>query len=158
LIEWGSKSVGAVVRIAGLLHLAEHGETGLRYPVQLETIRAAARIGRYYRLVAINVFAQMAADPDTADAIYLLDVAVRLGQDEVSERDLFTAASRPRFPTKAAMAPALNRLIEHGYLIPQQSAKPTRGRPATPRFKVHPASAKAAETAKVAKRAGEGDS
>jgi hypothetical protein len=143
LTEWGGKFVGAVVRIAGLLHLGEHGGAdsrtlvaGPNRPVQVDTIKAAERIGEYFKAVAINVFAGM-GHPDIADAVYLLDRVEYLGQDEVSERDLLVASSRPRFPTKADMMPALRRLIEHGYLIPLPTPKPTGGRPASPKYKVH---------------------
>ena len=149
LTEWGGKYVGAVVRIAGLLHLGEHGEkAGRSYPVQPVTIKAAERIGQYFKACAINVFSQMGADPDMADAVYLLCRVVYLGRDEVSERELFTASSRPRFPSMEAMTPALKRLIEHGYLIKLDAPKPTGGRPASPKYKVHPASAEAAKAAK----------
>jgi len=152
LRAWGGKYVGAVVRIAGLLHLGEHGEAGQSWPVQIDTIKAAESIGAYFKAAAINVFNQMGTDPDTADAVYLLGRVEYLCQrDEVSEvsaRELFTASSRPRFPEMAAMMPALKRLIEHGYLIAMPAAKPTGGRPASPRFKVHPLAAKAAKSQK----------
>jgi hypothetical protein len=148
LTEWGSKYVGAVVRIAGLLHLAEHGEAGRSAPVQADTIRAAERIGSYFKAAAINVFTRM-ADPDIANAAYLLDRVAALDADEVSERDVFSWCNRSRFPTTAAMAPALNRLVEHGYLIPlEQTKKLGGGRPASPRYKVHPIAAIAAHAAK----------
>lgn len=146
--------MGAVVRIAGLLHLGEHGEAGHSWPVRVETIKAAERIGRYFKAAAINVFNQMGTDPDTADAVYLLGRVEYLCQrgdtDEVSARELFTASSRPRFPDMAAMMPALKRLVEHGYLIQLPAAKPTGGRPASPRFKVHPLAAQAAKPQKGA--------
>jgi hypothetical protein len=148
LTEWGSKYVGAVVRIAGLLHLAEHGEAGHSTPIEAATIRAAERIGGYFKATAINVFTRM-ADPDVVDAVYLLGRVGSLDVDEVSERDVFTASSRLRFPTVAAMKPALDRLVEHGYLIPQEQTKKSGGgRPPSPRYKVHPTSAKAAQHAK----------
>jgi hypothetical protein len=154
LRAWGGKYVGAVVRIAGLLHLGEHGEAGHSWPVRVETIKAAERIGRYFKAAAINVFNQMGTDPDTADAVYLLGRVEYLCQrgdtDEVSARELFTASSRPRFPDMAAMMPALKRLVEHGYLIQLPAAKPTGGRPASPRFKVHPLAAQAAKPQKGA--------
>jgi hypothetical protein len=103
LTEWGSNYVGAVVRIAGLPHLAEHGEAGHSTPVQAETIRAAERIGDYFKAAAINVFTRM-ADPDVADTVYLLGRVVSLDADEVSKRDVFTASSRLRFLTVAAVA------------------------------------------------------
>ena len=104
LTEWGGKYVGAVVRIAGLLHLGEHGEKlGRNYPVQPETIMAAERIGQYFKAVAINVFATMNGDPATADAMYLLERIDRRVQDagkpvEVSARGLFTDSSRSPVP------------------------------------------------------------
>jgi hypothetical protein len=148
LTEWGSKYVGAVVRIAGLLHLAEHGEAGHSTPVQADTIRAAERIGSYFKAAAINVFTRM-ADPDIAAAVYLLDRVASLDAEEVSERDMFSGCNRSRFPTTAAMAPVLNRLVEHGYLIPrEQTKKSGGGRPASPRYKVHPHAAIAAHAAK----------
>jgi replicative DNA helicase len=148
LTEWGSKYVGAVMRIAGLLHLGEHGaDSGHKYPVQPETIEAAARIGRYFKACAINVFSQM-GNPDTADALYLLERVAHLGCDELSERELFNACSRPRFPTMADMRPALERLVDHGYLIPQGQPKTgSGGRPGSPRYKVHPTAAKPAKPA-----------
>lgn len=83
----------------------------------------------------------MGADLDTVDAVYLLgrvEYLCQHGADEVSARELFTASSRPRFPNMAAMMPAVKRLVEHGYLNPLPAAKPTGGRPASPRFTVHP--------------------
>lgn len=141
LTDWGSKYVGEVVRIAGLLHLGQHGEAGLRYPVQPPTIEAAERIGRYFKACAVNVFSQMGADPEIADAVYLLERIRRLGQGEVSERELFNACSRPRFPTMADMMPALTRLVDHGYLIPLDNPKPkpAGGRPPSPRYNAKPA-------------------
>jgi replicative DNA helicase len=147
LTEWGGKYVGAVVRIAGLLHLGEHGECGLRYPVQAETIRAAERIGRYFKAAAINVFSLMGAEADIADAFYLLRRAVSLATDEMSQRDLMAASSRSRFPTKETMRPILKRLIEHGYLIPVDTPKPASGGRVSPRFKVHHLAADAADAA-----------
>jgi hypothetical protein len=151
LVEWGSKYAGGVVvRIAGLLHLAEHGEPGCMRSVELSTVRAAERIGAYYKATAVQLFAVM-ADPDMANARYLLKRIVLLGAREVSERDLFNATGRHRFPNMAAVKPAIARLVEHGYLIPVDAA-PTGakgGRPRSPRYRVHPGSAGAVETMQV---------
>ncbi|MDT5347136.1 MAG: hypothetical protein QOH91_423, partial [Mycobacterium sp.] len=46
LADWGAKYVGAVARIAGMLHLAEHGaEKGPREPVSAATVMAAKNCG-----------------------------------------------------------------------------------------------------------------
>jgi hypothetical protein len=147
LRDWGAKYVGAVARIAGILHLAEHGpEEGPRKSVEEETITAAAKIGEYFKACAINAFAQMGTDRVTADTLYLLDRITRMDTDEVSERDLFTSCSRAKFKTMADLMPVLDRLIDHGYLARMPTCKPTGGRPSSPRYKVHPA-AKAAQHA-----------
>src|SRR5262245_27290016 len=132
----GAKYVGAIARIAGLLHLALHGpEDGPIKSVNAETILAAHRIGTYFQACAINAFIEMGADPHTADAVYLLDRIQHLSVDELSERDMLRAAMR--FKTEDDLAPALARLIDHGYLIPTDDPEPTGGRPASPRYKVH---------------------
>jgi replicative DNA helicase len=137
LADWGSKLPGAVARIAGILHLAEHGaDIGPREPVSAQTVKAAARIGEYFKAAAINAFAEMGTDQGTADAIYLLERIRRLAQDEMSERDLHVA-SRSRFKTKADLKPVLNRLVDHGYLTPLPVPKQEgAGRPASPRYRV----------------------
>ena len=128
LADWGGKYVGAVARIAGMLHLAEHGAEGVKRPVSKETIEAAAAIGEYYKGTAINAFAEMGTDQGTADAVYLLHRIERLGQETLSERDIHVAG-RSRFPTKVELAPALERLIDNGYLIPLPANQDDEKRP-----------------------------
>jgi replicative DNA helicase len=135
LADWGGKLVGAVARIAGILHLAEHGaEKGPREPVSAQTIVAAERIGEYYKASAINAFTEMGTDQGTADAIYLLERIRYLGQDEVSERDLYRAAKRLK--TKQDLRPPLDRLIDQGYLVRLPTPESTGGRPASARYRV----------------------
>lgn len=148
LADWGGKFVGEVARLAGNLHLAEYGpDQGPRHPVSEKTVLDAARIGDYFKVAAINAFMELGTDHATVDAVYLLGRIEHLAMDEVSERDLFTAASRGRFRTVASMGPALDRLIDHGYLVPITDTKPTGGRPASPRYTV--VAAKAAQHAKA---------
>jgi replicative DNA helicase len=145
LADWGAKYVGAVARIAGILHLAGHGpDVGPTSAVTAQTILAANRIGEYFKACAIRAFNEMGTDRVTADAIYLLERIERLGQDEVSERDLHVAC-KSRFKKKADLLPALDRLVEHGYLLPLPAAGPTGGRPASPRYRVHPVYTKGTE-------------
>jgi replicative DNA helicase len=137
LRDWGSKYVGAIARIAGILHLAEHGVAdGICIPVSAETILAAARIGAYFKASAIKVFAQMGIDPDTADAVYLLGRIHSLGVDEVSERDVQRVGKR--FRSKDELKPVIARLVNHGYLIPVDTPKQTGGRPQSQRYRIHP--------------------
>lgn len=138
LADWGSKYVGAVIRIAGMLHLAQHGaKAGPRATVEATTIRNANAIGEYFKAAAIQAFSQMGTDQGTADAIYLLDRVRHLAVDEVSQRELHVA-TRSRFRTKGELLPVIDRLVDHGYLTPLATGKPEgRGRPASPRYEVH---------------------
>ena len=111
-------------------------DKGPREAVSAQTVLAAWRIGEYFKANAINAFVEMGADKVTADAVYLLERVCHLGQDELSERDLHVA-SRPRFKTKADLKPALDRLVDHGYLSPLPIPKQEGvGRPASPRYRV----------------------
>ena len=136
LADWGSKYVGAVIRIAGILHMTGYLRDRFGHQIEAETIKSAHLLGEYYKACAINVFTEMGTDQTVADAIYLLGRIRHLNQEEVSERELFSAASRGRFPTMGALGPALDRLIDHGYLIPVTDTKPTGGRPTSPRYTV----------------------
>ena len=138
LKDWGSKFVGAVARIAGIIHLAEHGaESGPTTPVSADTVWKAADIGTYFKFAAINAFLVMGTDHITADATYLLRrIETLCGDgDELSERDMHVA-TQSRFRKKETLMVAVQRLAEHGYLIPQQTNRATGGRPASPRYQV----------------------
>jgi replicative DNA helicase len=135
LADWGAKYVGAVARIAGILHLGQHGpDKGVTAAITAETVLAAFRIGNYYKACASRAFTEIGTDRVTADAIYLLDRIKRLNRKEVSERDMHVA-TQSRFKTKDALMPAVGRLVDHGYLEPLP-AKPTGGRPASPSYTV----------------------
>jgi replicative DNA helicase len=139
LKDWGSKFVGAVARIAGILHLAECGaESGPTTAISADTVWKAADIGTYFKFAAIAAFQVMATDPAVADAVYLLGRIKHLGTDTVSERELHRAC-QSRFPKKDALVAAIDRLVEHGYLLPQSAPQQRgRGRPMSPVFTVHP--------------------
>jgi replicative DNA helicase len=147
LADWGGKYVGAVVRIAGNLHLALHGSGGFRRPIDKETVDKAAQIGEYFKGCAINTFAEMATDAATADAVYLLERMHGTGAEELSERDIFNL-SRRRFNTTADLAPVIERLVAYGWLSELPHPAPTGGRPASPRYRL--VYAKAAQAAKGA--------
>ena len=139
LVDWGSKFAGAIARLAGILHFAEYGALeGAMRPVGVLTIKAAARMGEYFRATAISAFTEMGRDPVTVNAIYLLDRIRQLGLEEVSERDLMRAARR--FKTVSELRSVIYRLIDHGYLFKIPVTEPiamSSGRPAVLRYRVH---------------------
>ncbi|MGD6753808.1 DUF3987 domain-containing protein [Streptomyces sp. BH105] len=139
ITEWASKLVGATARIAGLLHLGEHLDSGYTQPIAAETLNAAVEIGDYYAAHALTVFDLMGADATLARARSLLAVIEDNGWESVTRRDLFAKVSRSEFPTVADLEPTVALLEEHGYLrseTPPRTGK--RGRPPAPRYVIHP--------------------
>jgi len=129
LKDWGSKYVGAVVRIAGLLHLAEHGSAGVRTPITPETVLAALRIGTYFKAHAVRAFDVMQTDQAAAEMTFVLDRILRTGETELSERDIHRE-TRSRFHTADSLRPVLANLVDRNYLMPLLEPEQTgRGRP-----------------------------
>jgi replicative DNA helicase len=148
--DWASKLVGATARIAGLLHLGGDPEDGWRQEVGIDPVVKAITIADYFTEHALEAFDAMQADPVTADAQYLLEVIRREEWEVVSKRDMFSKASRSRFPKVSDLDVVITKLEEHGYL--EQIAPPERsgrGRPPSPTWSVHP-HLLAAQTAVIA--------
>lgn len=159
IADWASKWIGSVVRIAGLLHLSAHLCDGWGRPLQPATVTAATRIGRYYLHHAQAVFDLMGADPVVDDARVVLGWIERTQPGRFTRRDAFTGCSRARFRKVGDLDPALDVLMQHGYIRPTPAAEPPgRGRPPSPAYQVNPAlhaQEAAAETAKTAEPAGD---
>jgi len=140
IVDWGSKYTGAVVRIAGLIHLAEHLRDGWGQPVSADTIERAAMIGEYYAAHALAAFDDMGADQSTRNARVILAWIERSGSTAFTKREVFRALKSSQLPTAADFDPPLAVLEAHGYLRPLDPPAPKRagGRPPSPSYLVHP--------------------
>ncbi|WP_430789037.1 YfjI family protein [Actinoplanes sp. G11-F43] len=139
IVDWGSKYAGAVARIAGLLHLAEHLPNGQGGVIDGGTFDRAATISAYFAEHALTAFDDMGADPLVDDARHVLAWIERSQTERFTKRDLFTALSRGRFRKAADLDPVLNLLVAHGYL--RSAPAPERrgaGRAPSPGWLVHP--------------------
>ncbi len=152
LADWASKLNGAIARLAGLLHLAEHLRTGWDQPITTDTVDNAARLGHYYLAHALAVFDLMDADPVVEGARGILDWVTRTGAMRFTRRQLFTGISRARFRKATDLDQPLQLLQQHGYLRRVVAPVPSgRGRPSAPSYDVNPdALDRAAETAETA--------
>jgi replicative DNA helicase len=140
IVDWGSKYTGAVVRIAGLLHLAEHLRDGWGNPVTADTLTSAATIGEYYSAHALAAFDDMGADAATRNARHLLAWIERTTTSAFTKREAFRATQTAQIKTMADLDPALAALEAHGYLRQLDTPAPKRagGRPPSPSYLVHP--------------------
>ncbi|MFG2002314.1 YfjI family protein [Spirillospora sp. NPDC048911] len=150
LRDWASKLTGAIVRIAGLLHLAEHLDNGYRRPVDEATVRNAIEIGRYYEAHAIGAFGTMREDPGLGIARRALEWLTRRPEDKrevVTQRDMHRAL-QSHLDKAASVRPVLALLAAHGYLreqpAPPKSSK--GGRAASPRYDINPQIYETADT------------
>ena len=142
--DWAAKLAGAVVRVAGLLHVAEHLSDGYARPVSEETMMRAVRIGDYYAAHARRAFGVMAADPNLGLAQDAFGWLYPDGGPRVpfNQRDAHRRfQEREGRATTAEEIGAALRLLEiHGYIrpLPPPPASPRGGRPASPSYEVCP--------------------
>lgn len=115
--SWAGKYTGAVLRIAGLLHIAENNGIPEFSDVSEQTMKNAARIGEYFLEHAKAAHALMGADPVNKQGEYLLSKIQKAQVREFSRRD----AMRMCRGIKSAetIQPVLNRLCEYGYIAPK---------------------------------------
>lgn len=138
--DWGGKLVGAVVRIAGILHMAEHAGEQLPWasPITATTMQQAIRIGKYLVPHAKAAFAQMAADPVLEDAKFVWRWIERKAVTNFTEREVFEG-TKGHFRKVNNLRPALGVLVEHGFLRQRaQQEKTGPGRRPSPTYDVNP--------------------
>lgn len=140
--KWASKLTGAVVRIAGLLHLAMHVREGWVSPVGVDAFEPATQIGRYFLGHALATFDLMGADPVLEQARRALDWMVKQERPWFTQRDAFEALKGKSIPGVKELAPVLALLESHGFIRRRPDARERRrGRPRSPVFDVNPMSA-----------------
>jgi len=138
IAEWGSKLVGAILRIAGLLHLAA-GESAMRQPIGSATLANAIRVGAYFTEHARAAFDILGEDSDNGAAAYLLDHLRNKGHQSFTLRSLHVELPRGRFPKVDAVADAVAVLEAHNWVT--LTATPERdgpGRKPSPSYTVNP--------------------
>ena len=134
---WAAKLCGATVRIAGLLHLAEHGAQGVDVPVSCGTWQNAERLASYFIEHAI---ASLLLDVESEVRTVARDVvqAIRAQRlDRVTRTDIYRWCPRP-WRTSDKISTVIDLLVEYGYLAEAQPVTSGRGRPPMS-YLVHPA-------------------
>jgi replicative DNA helicase len=139
--DWGGKYPGAVVRIAGLLHLAQHHHGTWHQPIGADTFAQARQIGRYFLAHAQAAYDLIGADPELADARALRDWIVRTHTRRFTARDAVQAL-RPRFRKVADIDPGLRVLEAHGWIrrLPVPPRPSGAGRVPATVYESHPES------------------
>lgn len=140
MTDWGGKTVGAVVRIAALLHLADAALPAAEpeFEISSASFFAATRIGGYLCAHARAAFSEMGADSVMDDARYIIAWIERRGGPEFRQGEMHRAMAR-RFRKSEDMVPALSLLVARNYLREYLPTAEERKHNAKSRFVVNPA-------------------
>jgi replicative DNA helicase len=134
---WLAKLAGAVLRIAGLLHIAQHPHPE-SVSISAGTIADAIRIGTCFHGHARIMFSMMYGRHGQSDAASILDVLRTLDAPSISKRDLYqTVKRRTNFHKVDGLNDALDVLEEHGWVQRAKLTGPKGGRPSEIIF-IHP--------------------
>jgi hypothetical protein len=141
--EWASKFAGQVVRIAGILHVADRvatgGERPWETPVERPTLMRAIEIGLCYLQHSRAALGEMGADPLVDSARHILEVIKRDNAARISKRDLFDKVHKAsRFKTVKDLEPVIEVLKDHGYVRELKPKHRGAGRPPSIVLEINP--------------------
>ena len=119
--DWGSKLAGAVARIAGLLHYAEHGLQATNKQISVNVVNASAAIGAYYREHALSTFGLMRENPEIESAKRILEYIMHHKPDRFTGRDVLR--HKNALKTMAEVTPGIKLLLERNYIKENEEIK-----------------------------------
>lgn len=132
--DWGGKLVGAVCRIAAILHCGT-SDCPTATPIAPETFDAAVRIGEFLGAHAISAFGIMGGSQTVSDAKYILRRII--GMTAVTRSEL-TRLCQGHFRRAADMGDALRLLEDMNYLRASEELIGYQGRSQTS-YEINPA-------------------
>ena len=136
--EWGSKYIGLVLRIAGLLHIAADGDGD----IQMGTVENAIRIGSYAFHHALYAYSILGADETVEKAMHIITKLRKLNVTSINRSDLYQKCRGRFFRDAKEMEPVLTLLEQHGYIWLDIPAYSGVGRPSAGTIYVNPAALK----------------
>ncbi|MCP4254049.1 MAG: DUF3987 domain-containing protein [Candidatus Scalindua sp.] len=134
--DWGSKLAGAVARIAGLLHFAEHGQQAQNNPISVGIVGDSTAIGTYYCKHALATFGLMRENPEIESAKKILDYLIAHQPTSFKGRDVLR--NKNAFNSMGEIAPGLKLLAERNYIREKAKSTPVNGRPEASIYEVNP--------------------
>jgi len=143
--DWGAKLCGALLRVAGLLHLA-HGHSPTE-AIGATTLRCALALGGYFTAHAGAAFSEMGGNVEQDNTRELLAWISRQRVARFTVADVWRNYNH-RFAGKDEVSACLARLVSRHYIRPAQTEPKTGpGRKPSPAYDVNPALFQNAEPA-----------
>lgn len=134
--DWGSKLSGAVARIAGLLHYAEHGKEAANLPISVGIVGASCAIGAYYREHALAVFGLMQDNQQVRAAEKILEYLKLHKPNTFKGRDVLQ--NKHAFKSMTDITPGLEMLVERNYVRKIEKTFTGIGRPEAATYEINP--------------------
>jgi replicative DNA helicase len=134
--DWGSKLPGAVARISGLLHCAEHGKQSINKPISVGIVDDSVAIGRYYLEHSLSTFGLMGEEPQVEAAKKILEYLKHHKPDSFKGRDILR--NKSAFKKMDEIIPGLNLLVERNYIRKMDRSTNGHGRPEAITYEVNP--------------------
>ncbi|MBE6929802.1 MAG: DUF3987 domain-containing protein [Ruminococcaceae bacterium] len=134
--DWASKYIGAVLRIAGLLHGAEMEEGD--FEVSASTMHRAIRIGKYFLAHSAYAYSVMGTDLSIQKAKFVMAKLKKTRVYEIKRSELFQMCRGKFFKKTEEIIPTLELLEGHGYLRMEEPERQTIGRPPDVRIFINP--------------------
>ena len=136
--DWGSKLSGAVARISGLLHYAEHGKQSINVPISVGIVGDSVAIGRYYLEHALSTFGLMGEEPQVEAAKKILEYLRHHKPNSFKGRDILR--NKNAFKKMEEIASGLKLLVERNYIREKERNTNGHGRPEATTYEVNPKS------------------
>lgn len=125
---WGAKFIGNTLRIAGLLHCVQYKEAASEIAMSPSTTKRAIRIAKYFLQHALCAYSIMGADKALRGAKRILKRLQGQDKRELTRYQIHRLC-RGEFPRVEDTIPAIELLVEYGYLKERTYPAPTGGRP-----------------------------
>lgn len=125
---WAAKYHAQVMRIAGIIHCCLHYQDSAQFPVSLDTMKAAQKIGEYFLAHTQAAFQSigLSESQEVKGAKYILKRIHATKSYLTTKRELFQECDG-QIHSVEEFDPCLNILVERGYI--RVDKIPTGGRP-----------------------------
>lgn len=134
IADFAGKLHGAVLRIAGILHLIE-GKANRA--ISYDTMNNAIKLGFYFLNHAKVAYQLMGTDKQLQDAKYILQQIKKQTDMELTRYDIFRLC-RGHFSKDEEMTPAFELLAEYGYIREAETKYKGVGRKPSQKYEVNP--------------------
>ena len=118
LADWANKLPGAVLRVAGLLHMAEsaaYNSYNSYNPISDATMARAIRFAQYLIPHALAAYAEIGADPAVEGARLVLRWIEKTGAKAFTKQQCYQGC-KGTLKRADDLNPVLSLLCDHGYL------------------------------------------